>query len=76
VLAGTRGRLPGTRVGSLDPASSTKVPVFLLFLLFLQQIISGRLHFGAGILDRGRRSSEKNSEKTARAFRLLVGIPE
>jgi hypothetical protein len=38
--------------------------VFLLFLLFLQEIISERLLLAAGILDRRPRSGEKNSGKT------------
>jgi hypothetical protein len=38
---------------------------FLLFLLFLQEIISERLRFAAGILDRRRYGREKNSENTA-----------
>jgi len=43
----------------------------LLFLPFLQEIISERLLFAAEILDRQHHSGKKNSEKTAGAALLV-----
>jgi hypothetical protein len=44
-----------------------EVPGFLLFLLFLQEIISERMLFAAGTHDRQHHRGKKNSEKTASA---------
>ena len=43
----------------------------MLFLPFLQEIISERLLFAAEILDRQHHSGKKNSEKTAGAALLV-----
>jgi len=52
---------------------ATQRSLFLLFLLFLQEIISERLRFAAEILDRQHHSGKKNSKKTAGAVLRMPG---